>query len=152
MGDRCKGHCCRAFPLSRTLAELEASAKAELAGVTVFVDDAGQERCLIEDAALVVDMVIPLGRHRVSPSSGHEFAEEREMYTCRHLQPNGDCGIYERRPRVCSEYPYRDDRCDQPACEWDDGKAGGRYSAKLKLAPSAEIARAHDVGPEASRP
>lgn len=31
---------------------------------------------------------------------------EAYVYTCRHLQLNGDCGIYEDRPAMCRDYPY----------------------------------------------
>ena len=28
------------------------------------------------------------------------------FYTCRHFVPgSGDCGVYERRPRMCRQYP-----------------------------------------------
>ena len=35
--------------------------------------------------------------------------------SCEHLQPNGDCGIYEPRPQVCRD--YNNDWCeyDEPA-------------------------------------
>jgi Fe-S-cluster containining protein len=140
MGERCNGHCCRAFPLSNNLAEIQASARAELAGEYFWVDEFMECRSLLEDAAVVVDMVIPIGKHRISPSSGNDMGREIDFYTCWHLSPNGDCRIYERRPRVCSEYPYGNDRCDQPACEWDAGKAGGRRSAKLKLIEVPDLA------------
>ena len=38
-------------------------------------------------------------------------------HACVHLQPNGDCGIYETRPRICRE--HSNDYCeyDEPAEE-----------------------------------
>lgn len=44
-------------------------------------------------------------------------------YTCRHLQPNGDCAIYARRPRMCSGFPYGA-RCLYRECTWDAARAG----------------------------
>lgn len=43
------------------------------------------------------------------------FVEDGEWYisfqaTCRHLQPDFRCGIYETRPRICREYST--DNCD----------------------------------------
>lgn len=91
---RCTGHCCRAFPLSCTLEELRAP-----------------DTKLI-DAAFVADMLIPLGK-RPGPSG-----ELREVYTCRHLSAGGDCTVYERRPRVCWEYPYSRE-CNVEGCTRD---------------------------------
>lgn len=33
--------------------------------------------------------------------------------TCRHLQPDNRCGIYETRPKICQEYSTKD-------CEYED--------------------------------
>ena len=38
-------------------------------------------------------------------------------FTCRNLQPNGDCGVYEARPAMCRDFPY-DRRCGVPGCTW----------------------------------
>jgi Fe-S-cluster containining protein len=34
---------------------------------------------------------------------------------CRHLQPDGRCGIYEQRPQVCREYTNEDCEFDGPS-------------------------------------
>jgi Fe-S-cluster containining protein len=46
------------------------------------------------------------------------FKEEDTWYllvhtTCRHLQPDNRCGIYETRPKICQEYSTKD-------CEYED--------------------------------
>jgi hypothetical protein len=38
---------------------------------------------------------------------------------CRHLQPNGDCGIYDQRPQVCRDHDNDDCEFDGP-CGHDD--------------------------------
>ena len=44
------------------------------------------------------------------------------MFTCANVLPNGNCGIYERRPEMCRRFPFCGDRdaiCPFPDCEWD---------------------------------
>jgi uncharacterized protein len=46
------------------------------------------------------------------------FKEDENWYllvhtTCRHLQPDNRCGIYETRPKICQEYSTKD-------CEYED--------------------------------
>jgi Fe-S-cluster containining protein len=53
------------------------------------------------------------------------FTEDEDWYllvhtTCRHLQPDNRCGIYETRPNVCREYSTRD-------CEYEDNWTYERY-------------------------
>jgi Fe-S-cluster containining protein len=38
--------------------------------------------------------------------------DEQRKYTCKHLGADGLCGIYDRRPKMCREYPYGG-ACDQ---------------------------------------
>ncbi len=49
------------------------------------------------------------------------FVEDGEWYinietTCRHLQPDNRCGIYETRPRVCRDYST--DNCEYHAGDY----------------------------------
>lgn len=74
---RCTGHCCRSFIIRRSMEAIRAEAED---------GDA--------DSATMVDMVIPV---RVTAGV--------QVYDCRHLRANGDCSIYESRPRMCRDYP-----------------------------------------------
>ncbi len=82
---RCSGHCCRSFVLPMPLEELKARTDK------------------VWDGEMIADMVIHL-EDTFPP-----------RYTCRHLAENGDCSVYDRRPRMCSEYPYGG-RCMFPGC------------------------------------
>lgn len=119
MADRCTGLCCRAFPLNASIDDIHASARADVAGRPRFTDASGLERGHFVDSVIVSDMVIPLGKHKAHPVTGKAFQCETELFTCKHLMSTGDCAIYYRRPRVCSEYPYRHEQCDHAACEWE---------------------------------
>jgi len=48
----------------------------------------------LPDVATIATMLVPLGVYR-----------GQELFTCKHLGANGDCGIYEKRPRMCREFP-----------------------------------------------
>ena len=92
---RCHGECCRAFRLSIPLAALR------------------RRRAVDGDTFQVMTMVRPLGSFPVGallPSG--ELSRGGEYYTCRHLAPNGDCQIYENRPRMCRDFP------NGPACSY----------------------------------
>lgn len=90
MADRCTGHCCRAFVLHGfTLNEF----KERLADGLIKV----------KDGSFIADMLIEL------PQDAWKQGPDGKLwprFTCRHLQPNGDCGAYEFRPQMCREYPY----------------------------------------------
>jgi len=90
------------------------------AGLGVEHDD--QE---LHDVLTIADMLIPLGLltdrevndrivRTLVTSSDPDHAGER--FTCRHLQPNGDCGNYEDRPGMCREYPYYGHACEYADC------------------------------------
>lgn len=53
------------------------------------------------------------------------FTEDDTWYllvhtTCKHLQPNNLCGIYETRPQICREYSTKN-------CEYEDDWVYDRY-------------------------
>lgn len=75
--------------------ELKRNYEAWRAGKETWIDDAGTEMNHSEDIFLVYPMAIPLNE---DPKCC--------VYTCKHLKQNGDCGIYENRPRMCINYPY----------------------------------------------
>jgi uncharacterized protein len=95
MGDRCTGHCCRRFKIRMSIEEIQTAAEKPDAH---------------PDFVKVSAMVRPL---EIDPDGGW-------WYTCRHLQPNGDCGIYESRPLMCSDYPYNGGKCEFEGCTWDE--------------------------------
>lgn len=90
---RCGGVCCQRFPISMPPEEM-----AERYREIVAWRDAGNvlDRWM-QDLVTIVEMIIQL-----KPAEG----EDRPMYTCRHLdRTSGLCTIYDRRPRMCSDYP-----------------------------------------------
>jgi Fe-S-cluster containining protein len=116
---RCRGQCCKAFTLTTSvrvnpwllarmgevwtaLAACETDAERD-----PIVRDA-EERLipLVRDADVVADMVIWLGEFSANPLTGAPVADgqTQDCYTCKNLQPNGDCGVYEDRPALCRSY------------------------------------------------
>lgn len=104
MGNRCTGACCKRIWLPySTRAEIAASGGP--------------------DAERIAAMVIPLEDQFTAPD-GEPVSPQRGIFlTCRNLQPNGDCSIYESRPSMCREFP-NGFRCScGDLCEWDEAKA-----------------------------
>lgn len=96
---RCSGHCCKRFYLPLSPDELK---QARVQG-------------RYTDIETIADMVIFLEKSKMRVD-GTEGPEEGHYYTCRHFdEASGNCGIYERRPRMCSEYPYGA-ACKYKAC------------------------------------
>ncbi len=87
---RCTGHCCKNFPLPIRPDELPALQAA--------IDNNTARRFADQDT--IIPMLIYLGPQQ------YPDGRAGGRYTCKHLQPNNDCAIYETRPRMCSEYPY----------------------------------------------
>lgn len=131
--DRCNGHCCRHFFLPFSPAGLKAAAE-HTREVLDFIADHGElahrpgrlAAPYWPDAPMVADMAVYLGQQapgtvRTDPV---ELQPTAGIYTCRHLQPNGDCGVYEHRPRMCREYPYGNTCEWGDACTWTEGRIG----------------------------
>jgi Fe-S-cluster containining protein len=115
MSDRCTGDCCRVFYLPFSPEELQENLRASRAGES---QDANGH-FIGQDIETVANMVIHLGAFDRNPVTLAKIDGLANYYTCKHLQPNGDCGIYENRPRVCSGYPYGN-HCNYPGCTWKD--------------------------------
>ncbi len=81
---------------------------AQLEGLKT--DDA--EDLFMQDFDVIGSMLIPLGHRDNNPVDGH--GGPGWFYTCRHYQ-DGDCSIYDKRPRMCKNYPY-DYPCQYKAC------------------------------------
>lgn len=144
MGNRCTGHCCKAFVLNISYEDLRRAHEAHLRGEDRYMQVADEEtiakmdpgsvddtnrycwqRPLPQDVAIVYPMIIPLGEHMNHPISGKPVSmsgKPTHLYTCKNLQSNGDCGIYEARPRLCRDYPYAGDVCGYDGCTWDDAQ------------------------------
>ena len=104
MGDRCRGDCCRRLYLPfATRAAIAASDSP--------------------DAKTIAEMVIPLEDQTRAPDGSPSLPKHGLYFTCKNLQPNGDCGIYETRPEMCRTYPdgYRCKSGD--LCQWDEARA-----------------------------
>ena len=61
------------------------------------------------------------------------------LYRCRHFTRDseglGVCGIYERRPWICSAFPYGEPNASWPRCAWNVH----RVAKSLPMAPVAPI-------------
>jgi Fe-S-cluster containining protein len=103
MSDRCTGHCCKRFTLPYSPEELVA----------------------YKDRLLESDVVVPMVTFlEVSTlhADGIDYPDApRWWYTCKNLLPDGNCGIYETRPRMCWDYPY-ESTCQYVDCTWEAGK------------------------------
>lgn len=127
---RCSGHCCKRFFLPLSPAELEKAVEAvqrkERGEPYVWIDRYGQERGLFgtkQDIETITDMVIVVEEKLVDGDRSY-------FYTCKNLQPNGDCGIYETRPRMCSDYPYGKHPCPYPGCTFVDPRDDAKLLTK----------------------
>lgn len=101
---RCTGHCCRAFSLEHPyeLVKLE---------YEKFLQTGASDQ--IPDVKMIYEMLIPLG----------EF-KKQELFTCRHLSKEGNCTVYETRPKMCRDFPgpnpcpYRNCASHGPQPKW----------------------------------
>lgn len=110
MGDRCTGHCCRLFPVSSTITEIEKVTHAEGGSI---------------EAEKLLVMLRFEGLTDVGLVNGEPLGRTMPVYSCIHLKPDGDCGNYEDRPKMCRDYPY-EGGCRDPDCTWDGARADGQ--------------------------
>lgn len=93
-GSRCTGHCCAKFFLPFDNKE-ELKALASNA----------------QDFAYIYDMVIKLPE-QTEDGAGNPYAPDdhehrNHWWTCKHHDSvTGDCKAYDKRPEMCSAYPY----------------------------------------------
>lgn len=120
-GDRCTGHCCRRFTVPLSASELERAREAMARQEWIFPGDDGNPRGPYIDHETLIGMLVHL---EVSDRNidGTTAPNPVDWYTCRHLQPSGDCGIYDARPGMCRNFPYRGDPCGFPGCTWSAGR------------------------------
>lgn len=123
-GDRCTGHCCKSFYLPHSPEELAENYRAW--ANREEIDRNGRK--IIDGIWLIAPMVRHLGLRQAPPASakpppaGHHY-EAGNYYACKHLEKNGDCGIYAMRPRMCRDYPYGK-ACSFKACTWQAARDG----------------------------
>ena len=92
---QCTGDCCREFPIS---------------GMTSTELTKAAERGYPEILAIAA-MVVPLNKTKCGAP----------LFTCRHWNTETKrCLIYNSRPLMCSDYPYRGGACET---------CGGRYNS-----------------------
>src|SRR6186713_2485093 len=85
---RCTGNCCRQFSLEFPLSEVEAD-------YARFRADPGSAK--IPNIETIAPMIVSLGKFR-----------GQELFTCRNLSADGNCGIYDTRPKMCRDFPGPD--------------------------------------------
>jgi Fe-S-cluster containining protein len=125
---RCQGHCCRSFTLPSPveLGQKVIKSRRHRAG-----EDVDGWVLPEADAEWVATALTYLGEHVDSPSGfnnitkppvdkpGYHYtpsSDPQHWYSCRHLK-DGSCAIYDRRPEVCSGYPYKGNECQSSACQ-----------------------------------
>lgn len=104
---RCTGHCCERFTLPFSPEEMRERYDEALA----YAHGEPPSRPMLIDIEVLYPMLIHLGEHGWSPQTGEPFDPEGittfHHYTCRNFDTETrNCRIYERRPEMCSLYPY----------------------------------------------
>ncbi len=90
---RCGGACCRRFVIRDGIARLKRKAQS---------GHPGDKR----EAEFILDMVVPI-------------EGETDTFSCRHLQDDGLCGVYDQRPWMCRWYP-KGGKCRRTDCKAPD--------------------------------
>jgi Fe-S-cluster containining protein len=119
MGDRCTGHCCRKVSLPFHPSDVPVileERNRRLAGKQPNPDIE-----VYADFPRISTIFKYLYSSFTDVEDGTESAEGlRHFYTCTMLAANGDCTIYEDRPKMCKDYPYGDSPCMYQDCTWDE--------------------------------
>jgi len=94
---RCTGHCCRDFSLP------------------YFPDEFKRRHKHIVDGVQIYRMVIYIGIGHLNHAG--QRVKYYPRYTCRNYNSDKkECEIYEDRPAMCRDYPYRGQTCTYPGC------------------------------------
>ena len=143
--DRCTGHCCRSFSISRSPAELRAEFERpatdptrekdidQLHGMLIYLgqfhtnpvlETKGETwtrkamliACKSEEKYTPPPQTMRAGIN--SPwAPRNEDPRGQHWYACRNIQLDGNCGIYETRPDMCRRYP-NGQVCVFTECTW----------------------------------
>jgi len=92
---RCSGHCCKGFALEKSREEIWEDYER-------WKKDPSTST--IPDVHLIAPMLIPIKKLKTE-----------WLFTCKHLQKDGNCGIYAQRPQMCRDFPG-DQPCPFPIC------------------------------------
>ena len=129
--DRCVGHCCQGFSGIGEYANLRDTYESALAKEEY--DRMPMDRDVLEIFPMLIPLRLPLKDEfsqnvfhplasiRKTPPSPDELDPEKALlaepatYSCKNQLPNGDCGIYEKRPHMCRHYP-NGRRCEYVMC------------------------------------
>lgn len=122
--DRCTGHCCRSVSISMSPEELKAmyelpkgDSKREkdidrLYEMLIYLGDFPSNPLLKLWTETWGEKALRLGTTDTWRAKAHG---PQHFYGCRHIQLNGDCGIYDDRPTMCRRYP-NGSLCDFEDC------------------------------------
>lgn len=125
---RCTGHCCHSFSINLSPAQLLFEAAKPDSDVTKERDVNLLSTMLIYHGQFQTNPLLKTkgeswakkalyiglrGDEDAKPDNQkmngehHYYRDSRgqHWYGCRHIQLNGDCGIYETRPEMCRKYP-----------------------------------------------
>ncbi|MCA9788831.1 MAG: YkgJ family cysteine cluster protein [Cyanobacteria bacterium HKST-UBA06] len=86
--------------------------------------------------------VVPEQVQRVIDEVSHRkdmHLDELTFYHCRYVTEEGMCGIYERRPRCCSEAPYHGWSMMPPGCGFEGWQFEQREMQKAEIRKLKEI-------------
>lgn len=103
--DTCAGACCAAFPIHRSF----------------FRHRTGRTKPLTPDDEFIMDMLVPLTRRQAVARSRRlgypdppRYGPAYSLFTCRHWDETTRlCTVYDRRPAMCSDYPYSGRTCER---------------------------------------
>lgn len=123
---RCSGHCCKRFTLPHDYETMKRAYEHWYAGHGDFIGMSHGKlrpsdhptKYNMMDIHLIYPMLIPLGTLKET-AEGDPTENENHLYTCKHYDTNtGNCTIYEHRPSMCRDYPYKR-ACNYKSCTWE---------------------------------
>ena len=112
-------HCCHCLALGWAFEEIDASYRSAAAGGTHFTRLDGTVDTNVPDVLTIGPMLRRVGVVAANPLGGGPFPEPRKVFRCVHIDDDGLCKIYERRPAMCREYPLnlKGRRCQYLSCQ-----------------------------------
>lgn len=138
---RCTGHCCHSFSINMSPAELLAEAAKPdtdehkekdanlLATMLIYhgqfatnplmkVKGESWSRKALAIGLKAEEEVRPRDQLMETNAGSRSFLDTRgsHWYGCRHIQLDGNCGIYETRPDMCRKYPNHGMECQFEEC------------------------------------
>lgn len=139
--ERCSGNCCERFNLPYSPEEFERKLKEHRSG-----------RIHLQDIEVIQPLLVYLGMSDIYCTGEQMRGGETHFYTCKHYdKETHNCGIYDKRPRMCSEFPYPDSRtgslrgvCPYPQCTRKTEREQGpeefvEFGAAIGELPAAKV-------------